>query len=91
MHIVECVRLGLKFHLRSTHIPYENLPYTFKPAPCRKEGIGLCHAREDGQEKGVYFVRGDILPPKPGGYTLLGGMPALLHSCRAGSRVVLEE
>lgn len=73
------------------HIPYENLPYAFKPAPCRKEGVGLCHVGEDGKQRGVYFVRGDMLPPKQGGYTPLGGMPALLHSCREKRRVMLEE
>ena len=39
----------------------------------------------------MYFVRGDMLPPKEGGYAPLGGMPALLHSCREGRRIALEE
>ena len=81
----------LRFHLKSMHIPYENMPHTFEPAPCRNQGIGVCYVGEDGQERGVYFRRGDTVPPRRGGYTPLGGMPALLHSCREGRRVVLEE
>ena len=51
----------------------------------------MCHVDEDGTERGLYFVRGDIHPPKQGKHKWLGGMPALLHSCREARRVVLEE
>lgn len=81
----------LRYLLRSMEIPYERKYCEFKPDPCRKEGIGLCHVGEDGTERGVYFARGDIHPPKQGKHKWLGGMPALLHSCREGRRVVLEE
>ena len=73
------------------HIPYENLCWKIRQVPCRKEGIGLCHVGEDGQERGVYFRRGDTLRPRQGECTPVGGMPALLHSCREGRRVLLQE
>lgn len=40
---------------------------------------------------GLFTPTRDILHTKHTGYTALGGMPALLHSCREGRRVVLEE
>lgn len=71
MHKVNTRRL--RFHLRSLHIPYENPPHTLKPVSCRKAGMGLCHAGEDGPERGVYFVRRDMLPT--------GKMPVTITSC----------